>query len=143
MGQRNTYGCRRFFGAGMIGLVIAVLIALGLADSNNANDTIAPDAATNAAMQYTQPAEIDEVVSADPWNPSDYDYALSYDVHPEALMHLTSTCPDGVIKNVECVVQSVDANGITCVEPGGNYVHLATTGNPGDTINVSFFLVFS
>lgn len=140
MGQRTTHGCRRLFRLVMTGCVAAIIIALALAADDGPVDL---DAATDAAMQYTQPAEIDEVISADPWKPSDYDYALSYDVHPEALMHLTSTCPDGVIKNVECVVQSVDANGITCVEPGGNYVHLSTMGNPGDTINVSFFLVYS
>ena len=119
-------------------LVIGVAIAAFAAVEQTANTT-----PTTEATEAVNPTHTGDTTTFDAqWNPEDYDYALSFDVSPDAFEHLAAVKPDGVIKTFDCIIQSVDSNGITCVEPGGNYISLDASGNPGDIIQVSAFLVF-
>lgn len=135
MGQRTTHGWRAAIRTAIIIVAIGTMLA-AFCDM----EYTAPETDPAAVVQATQPES--EVLSKEPWKPEDYDYALMYDVSPDAFEHLAEVKPNGVIKTFDCVIQSVDSNGITCIEPGGNYISLDASGNPGDVIQVSAFLVF-
>ena len=116
-------------------LVIAIVVLASTFETH-------PEPASEPTELVEPTPDNGQIISDEQWTPEDYDYALAFDVSPDAFSHLADVKPNGVIKTFDCVIQSVDSNGITCVEPGGNYISLDAIGNPGDTIQVSAFLIF-